>query len=218
MKKLILFAGLLCMAFLSAQAKDDKPKEEKLESSEKKNIEGVLVKKNGKTQKAKLVLTIGKFDNAIDMEEVQRGVTYVDADSSKKVVAPEEISEVRFTYDSTEYRMLSCPNKIKLGGGAFKAPKFIYLKLEQDGNLRLLRYYESTVSTSPTGKEMKTVTRRYVLRKSNDEMIKPESEDFKKDMSKFFEDCQAMVFKISKNEFTKKDMVKMVRFYNAECK
>lgn len=217
MKKLILLLSLVGLFFTGVVAKDDAPKEPKLETEEKKVFDGVILKKSGKTLKTKFEFTVSKFDNVLDVEAIQKEVNYLDSAGVKHVLSPEDVAEIRFTHDSTEYRMLACPNKIKLGGGALRAPKIIFLKLELDGKLRLLRYYESSTSTSPTGKEMKTVTRRYVLRKSNDDMIKPESDDFKKDMSEFFEDCQSMVFKISKQEFTKKDMQKIVRFYNAEC-
>lgn len=218
MKKRILLFSLIALIGLQTQAKDESPKEPKLETEVKKQIDGLIVKKNGKTQKTKFEFTVGAYDNMIDMESVQKGVDYIDSVGVKRSVNPEEVSEVQFTHDSVEYRMLACPNKLKLGGSKLSAPKYIFLKLEIDGKLRLLRYYESSTSTSPTGKEMKTVTRRYVLRKSNDEMIKPESDDFKKDMIDFFEECQGLVFKLSKNQFQKKDMVKIVNFYNVECK
>jgi len=37
-------------------------------------------------------------------------------------------------------------------------------------------------------------------------------------MTEFFSDCQGLVFKLSKNQFVKKDMVQIANFYNSECK
>jgi hypothetical protein len=217
MRKTILLLSLMMFSVAGLYAKDKedkKDKKEKLETEATKEVEGVVVYKNGKTKPITFQFTVGAFDNQLDVEAIQKEAVYLDSAKVKQSIRPEDVSEIKFTYDSVEYRMLSCPNKLKLG----KTGKFIFLKLEQDGGLRLLRYYESSLTPTPSGNPIKTVTKKYVLRKSTDQMLMPDTENFKKDMNEFFADCQSLVFKITKNEYVKKDMQKIVRFYNAECK
>lgn len=215
MKKLVfLFTVAALFTFTVAGAKD---KEEKISTSDAKEVPGQIKNKGGKTEDVKLLLTYNPVDGRLDMGKLQKEVTYTNAKGEKKTMSGEDLSLVTFTYDSVEYKMLSCPNKLKLSAGS-STPKYIFLKLEVDGtHLRLLRYYEVTTSKI-NGNELKSVSRKYVLRKSNDNCLMPETKDFKKDMTEFFSDCQGLVFKLSKNEFTKKDMAQITRFYNSECK
>lgn len=220
MKKLIVLWGLAALLGSTAvQAKDSESekKPEKMVTTELKELPAQLKNKGGKTEEVKIQLTVGAVDGQLDMDKLQKEVTYTNAKGEKKTVSAEDVSLVTFTYDSVEYRMLSCPNKLKLEAES-STPKYIFLKLEVDGTrLRLLRYYQ--VSTSKiNGNELKSVSRKYVLRKSNDTYLMPEIKDFKKDMTEFFSDCQGLVFKLSKNQFVKKDMVQIANFYNSECK
>jgi hypothetical protein len=220
MKKQIVLWGIVALIGSTAvQAKDNEneKKPEKMVTTELKELPAQLKNKGGKTEEVKIQLTVGAVDGQLDMDKLQKEVTYTNAKGEKKTVSADDVSLVTFTYDSVEYRMLSCPNKLKLEAGS-STPKYIFLKLEVDGTrLRLLRYYQ--VSTSKiNGNELKSVSRKYVLRKSNDTYLMPEIKDFKKDMTEFFSDCQGLVFKLSKNQFVKKDMVQIANFYNSECK
>ncbi|MDR3704350.1 MAG: hypothetical protein P4L28_00400 [Paludibacteraceae bacterium] len=220
MKKQIVLWGIVALLSSTAmQAKDNgnDKKPEKMVTTELKELPAQLKNKGGKTENVKIQLTVGAMDGQLDMDKLQKEITYTNAKGEKKTASGEDVSMVTFTYDSVEYRMLSCPNKLKLDAGS-STPKYIFLKLEVDGTrLRLLRYYQ--VSTSKiNGNELKSVSRKYVLRKSNDTYLMPEIKDFKKDMTEFFSDCQGLVFKLSKNQLVKKDMVQITNFYNSECK
>lgn len=78
----------------------------------------------------------------------------------KKTLRPEDAKEIRFTYKDEEIRMISHYNS--LGGFALVTTDYIFLKLKQEGDLRLFKFYYSDNSM---------VSSRYILHKKGGKLI-----------------------------------------------
>ena len=104
------------------------------------------------------------------------------------------------------------------------------LNLLVDGSVRLFKYmkennqaYIRAISSGGlnTGEEIGGMTLEkdywFYYLKEGRELFSPNNMLFKKEMSKYFSDCEVLVRKINAKEFKKKDAIKIVEFYSTNC-
>lgn len=157
--------------------------------------------------------------------KLQEKVKYTDSFGAKKLLRPEQVKEIVFTYKGERIRMISIPKSGDLMlGSIFSASTSIFLKLEEEGSLSLFKYeykQSSPGSMSPgggmTGGYSYNVD-KHLLLKTGGTMKWPRDLSFRKDMIEYFSDCPELSAKIDKKEFKKDHLIEIVRFYNSYYK
>lgn len=154
-------------------------------------------------------------------ERIQWKISYLDSAGFKKVLLPDQAKEIRFTYLGEKVRMLSRRNT--LSQNLFKR-KHLFLKLSMDGQLKLFQFFDMNNSPgmmNPTTGHMTGSTSSIVIRSvfqiDGKSPILIRLLSFKADMLYYFEGCSALVEKIKRREFRKRDINEIVRFYNKNC-
>jgi len=151
-------------------------------------------------------------------EKIQYTIKYFDQDGKKHVIRPSKAKEIRFENGYEEVRMLSRKNNLRLGS------KYIFLKLEIEGKVKLFNYFYSSRSggtyNGTTGMYTAGTSysvERYILQKENEELKRPKSFSFRKDMMEYFYDCPDLVKLIEDREFRNYELELIVRYYNNHC-
>lgn len=120
--------------------------------------------------------------------------------------------------------MISRSNSIGLGN-IFTQSSDIFLRIEIDGYLKLF-YYHYTKSSPDMYNSSTGMTRggysygaeKFILQKDDDELKRPKTMTFRKDMIEYFNDCPELVNKIESKEFSKRDLEEIVLFNNINCR
>ena len=191
-------------------------------SLEAKNIEGTIITRSD-TLQAIFRIPVKIFTGEPNFEKIQFKLKYIDSTGNRKVLRPENVNEIRFSYNYEEIRMLSRFNAVGLGN-IFTTGSHVLLKLEVDGPVKLFRYYytqrTSGTYNSTTGSWNGGVAyeaERFILQMEDEPITRPRSFGFKKDMKEFFRNCPSLVEKIESNEY-QRDLYLIVKYYNTACR
>ena len=187
-----------------------------------KKVEGKIIFEND-TLEVVFDIPTNIFTKQPDYEKLQYRVKYVDSEGKKMVLKSDKAKEIQFKIGEENVRMLSRINT--LGSGMlFSTNRNIFLKLEDDGILKLFKFFytqrNTTMPNSPTGVMMGGSSysqETYMLQKGEGELKKPKFLSFKKDMAAYLSDCPSMVEKIEIKDFRYNDIPSMVEYYNSNC-
>lgn len=187
-----------------------------------KKIEGYIIFKNKEKVNVTLSIPFKLLAQEPNFEAIQRKIKYLDENDKAVFLRPDDAEEVSFVVKGVQIRMISVFDNLGLGGGLFSSQINVFLKLEIDGKLRLFTHYFTNQSPGMYNSSTGTTTgytygaEKWVLQKGNT-LFQPRSLSFKKDMSEFLSDCQAIGQKIKDREFKKGDMEQIVKEYNDQC-
>lgn len=158
------------------------------------------------------LVPVGLFGGEPDIERMQRGIRYIDANGKKRKLKPGQATEFQFNYNNQTYRMVSQ----LYASDMFSSTSFMLLLI--DGPVRMFEHrYTQRQSTGPNGMGMTTQTVIYLLQKGSDPLYQPRLLGFRKDMAKYFADCPKLVSLIEGKEFRRNDLDEIVAYYNNNC-
>lgn len=174
-------------------------------------VDGLIIRTSD-TLHVLLVVPTNTGNGQPDYRKIQRSIKYIGASGKKQELLPSDAKEIQFAWGSRTIRMISCPGDHK------------FLKLEKEGPLMCLVYYYSVQYTSttmvPMGQPPSAVQMEYqefVLMKDDKVTYNVQSEIFKYQLLKYFEDCPLLKEKIKNDEYTFVQVPTMVEFYNLYC-
>jgi hypothetical protein len=189
---------------------------------EGKRIEGKIIFGND-TLLVTFNIPFKLFGQEIYYEKMQSKIKYYNSAGDILVLKPDKANEIQFIYKSENVRMLSRNNTLGLGN-IFSTNSNIFLKLEIDGRLKLFNYFFTkrspgmyNATTGMTTGGFSYGTEKFILQKEEDELFRPISLTFRKDMVEYFRDCPALVERIENKEFRMNDLESIVIFYNLNC-
>jgi hypothetical protein len=182
-------------------------------------VTGYYITRNNDTVYATIKVPVGWFTGEISYISLQSKIKYYNSTGKKVALRPADAKKVYFEYDGETVVYLSCENTIGLWTSLFDDGKYIFLKLEIDGPLRLFTYYRQQQSggyyngTTWTGSYSYTIE-KYVLQKNGRELFRPAGMFFKKDMAAYLSDYPELAQKVLNKEFRQRDMEEIVEEYN----
>jgi hypothetical protein len=157
-----------------------------------------------------------------DYRKLQSKVIYYDSMNKKRTLMPDTVTEIRFSYLGKTIRMISLFDALSLNK-ALNNSTHVFLKLEAEGKVNIFSYFYIASGGSgfnPATGVMNSSSYKddmIILQKPGGSIWKPEAMSFKKDIKAFFSDCTALIEKIDRKEFERKDTLAIAEFYNAQC-
>lgn len=143
--------------------------------------------------------------------------------AGKHTLYPGQADEIRFYHNGEQIRMLSRGN-VSQGVNPLLKRDSLFLKLEVEGKLKLFKYYHTDhspiaydASSNVISGMYPFVVERYFLQKGDDQITAPGFIHFRNQMKTYLKDCPGLSQKIESREFRKRDMEKIVSYYNSNC-
>lgn len=165
----------------------------------------------------------------VNSDIIQDKLKYFDVNGKKVIIKPGEVDEITFYFKGDTIHLISHIDPVQVPCKMCKT-RYVFLNLLVDGSVRLFKYmkennqaYIRAISSGGlnTGEEIGGMTLEkdywFYYLKEGRELFSPNNMLFKKEMSKYFSDCEVLVRKINAKEFKKKDAIKIVEFYNTNC-
>jgi hypothetical protein len=187
-----------------------------------RKIKGTIIT-DGKSREVTFDIKVPLLADEPNFERIQYKVRYYDESGKKQTLRPDDADEIRFQYEGTDVRMISCINTLA-GGGIFSSASNIFLKLEIDGPLRLYRYYYKQSSPGFYGgggvgySPGTTYTvDNLIFQKGNGPLKQPRAMGWKRDMTDYFSDCPALRARIESKDLRRKEIEAIVMYYNQNC-
>jgi len=188
---------------------------------EAKKIKGVIIL-NNQSREVTFDIKVPLLNDEPSFERLQYKVRYYDENGKRQTLRPDGADEIRFNYNGTEIRMISCSTKLG-DTNLYSSSGRIFLKLEIDGRLRLYRYYytKSTGYYGTTGMGyspgMTYTADNLIFQKGGGPLKQPRSIGWRKDMLDYFSDCPPLLDRIESKDLRKKEIEAIVLFYNKNC-
>lgn len=186
-----------------------------------KKIKGTIITGN-ETREVTFNVRIPWLAGEPSFEGLQYRVKYFDETGKKHILKPDEATEIRFEHNGQLVRMISCKNNLDLGN-MFTRGSHLFLKLEIDGPLKLLRYYykqtHGGMMTAGGGYSpgYSYTADNLLFMKSDGRLKQPRALGWKKDMTEYFSDCPQLVNLIQGKDLRRREMEAIVMFYNKNC-
>lgn len=179
------------------------------------------------------------FKDGTEISGLAKITTYGD-----KIKFRKDKNSEKSTYTSEELKSIEIHNKKIQFFGKRTKPGYVHyyykkiktqgspllLEILEEGKVKLFLDYKQSTSApmmgangTMTGGGTYTINSYYVS-KNDDEIVTHLgdrgnlfSKNFKKAASEYFKDCSRLVKKIQDKEFRKRDIIKVVKFYNEDC-
>jgi len=154
-----------------------------------------------------------------DYKQMQKKIFYLTSKGKKYGLKPAEAKEVRFKIvsskgKSTTIRMLSRVPRMSLN--RLDVTELAFVKLEQDGFVKVFKYWGGERFTSQIGPP--SWKQIYFYQKGNTKLKRIKELSFKKNMSEYFNDCSSLVKKINDLDYTYQEMRQVATYFNTNCK
>jgi len=135
-----------------------------------------------------------------------------------------EKMETTINEDSKVFVQVKVKNKEKLEilDLEIKGKLNLYIKINQGYNHNFSGNFEQGGMSIPTGVNFYSIQNYYVKRKDENQAFhlgsnQAFSKNFKKAASLYFSDCPELVNKIENKVYKKKDLKRIIKFYNENC-
>jgi hypothetical protein len=183
-------------------------------------VEGMIFYPDG--DKEEVIFDLPVVAGKINYFKLQEKVKFSDSFGEVKVLRPEKVKELRFTFNDEKIRMISLNKSDYVPGSPISSSENIFLKLEVKGNLSLF-YYEGTELRNTQIGSYYSFIDNYILKKEDGSLLSSNlstrtTNQFRKIMMEYFSDCPELVTKIEKKEFERQHIREIVGFYNSYCK
>lgn len=181
---------------------------------------GILVVSQGAEIKGKIYLDhdtlnvtlkvpLGLFNREPVLHNLRSKIIYLNKKGERKVLKAKDAKEVVFQYERETIRLVSRPHPSSINK---RKPRYYFLKLEEDGMpLKLFIFYDETTSDDNMNTDY---VEQYYIQKNEQPMILVSGINFRKIMLEIVSDCPEVAEKIDKREWKKRDINKIVQFYN----
>jgi hypothetical protein len=200
MKTKILIFTLICMSYAKVEAK---------------KVNGEIIYNNDSIVHVTFDISISLIFQEVNVESIQHGIEYYNSLGKTVELEPESAKEIRFKYNYEDFRLISCVDNLNLSGYFFPSNEKLFLRLRNDGKLRLYTYYFTKVTPAMSNGVGGTIpgssynTDRFILQKNNGDLFEPRWLRFRKDMKKYLSDCPKVVAKIDDRTYTR-DLINII--------
>ena len=185
-----------------------------------KKIPGYIITHEADTLFTLMKVSVGWFSGNPSFNALQSKVIYYTEDGKKQVLRPADAREVGIIYKGDTTRFLSRPNNLAISTSLFHDDGYIFLKLEEDGLVKLFSYEVQNHSGgfgaagAVASAAITYSYDRYVLQYNKLPLQQVRGISFRRDMMEFFSDCPELVEKIDQRIYRKQDLQKIVKEYN----
>jgi hypothetical protein len=182
-----------------------------------KLTKGMVIKGNDSLH-VDLKLPVIALTDKLSYVRIQKKIKYFNNNGEKVVLKAGEADEVQLYLRGDTIRMLTRVAPLQVPCERCKA-SYVFLKLVRDGKVKLFKYsLEDQLNYNLADIDVLQRTKYYYYyQKGIDKIYSPNNFLFKKEMSKYFSDCDILVKKIKAKELRKKDEIEIVEFYNSNC-
>ncbi len=167
-------------------------------------IDGTVVLKDD-TMLVTLVIPVDKHDERPDYEKLQKKVKCYDPEGHKMTLEPGEVLEYRFKWNNELVRMISVQNLFPKDGSRPEGEQ-LFLKLEEEGPLRLFMYYHTDAAPTTTAAETHVVTKHTleegVFQRGIEPFFVVGELTFRRQLAAYFKECSQLTEKIESEEFS----------------
>lgn len=177
-----------------------------------KRIKGYYISRSNDTVQVDLKIPFLLLSDEPSYLPLQGGVTYYDVNGKTASLRPSAILEVGFEFAGKKTRLVSVHNNLELVGSVFRDNSYIFLRIINDGKLKLYKYYR----TQQTGGGAYTVEIN-IFKKENKELFQTDLFFFRKDLISYLYDCNTLVQKLSDKVYGSDDADEIVNYYNMNC-
>ena len=172
-------------------------------------IEGLIINRSD-TLLVTFKIPTDLFRTEPDFQHMQRSIKYYDINGKRKIIKPIDAEEIQFTMNNKLIRMLS--RKLNFNTNKrYLLDSVMFLKLEEDGYLKLFSFYTLDLSNTNGNKS-------YLLQKGKDELKWVNTVRIKNDLIEYLADCKSVVEMIKQYNFFTKGLVPIVTHYNSICR
>ena len=197
-----------------------------------KDINGTVIFKNDSVINVtlKVPFELKLFSNKIDFIKIQKGIKYYDSNRLVKKFKPNQVKEIRFNYDSVEYRYISLILK--------SPPPFVFkhkllLMQATEGKMNHYLYFKKVNVTMPMGTNpaysytsngqtynvyrIHNIELPYtynVLQINGGELFVSDWFNEFKSICKYIDDCPELVKKINNETYDARNINEIVKDYN----
>lgn len=205
---------------------------------------GFIILNSGDTMKVKIKLSDGLMSKGTNLYDLQWKVHYFDSLNEYQSMKISELKELHFTLGDNYFKMVAFKNTMKVKDKNYVVPKYVMLYEIQKGRLSNYSYNYGDLSTygnstpivvtnhTPSGFRQTTVNSNnrlltaallegrlflnvLILEGKEPEVIT--NRNFKKPLLKYLFECKDVTTKIENDSYSKKDLMKIVEQYNADC-
>ena len=172
---------------------------------------GLIIRDNDTTN-VSFKVSLGLFSRQPELYKLRKKIVYFGDQGERKVLKAIDAQEVHIHFGMDTIVMKSIPNPYSHNR---RKSKYYFLKLEEDGaKLKFYIFYDEETSCDGMGTDY---SERYLLQKMDSKLISISSFSFRKTMLKVIDDCPPLQHKIATREYRRKDLKKIVRYYNEQC-
>lgn len=137
-----------------------------------------------------------------------------------KILWPGDVREISFYHGGHTIRMVSRKNNLKTN--RMGAPKQMFLRLIQDGPVKLFRYYsplEASVQYYGPSiiSDQNLDNEEFLLQKGDMDFFQPSEKVFKRDILMYLQDCPDFVNSLLAQDLTIEQLESIITDYNQAC-
>lgn len=156
------------------------------------------------------------FGNEPNYPKIQEKLSYYSKNGMLTNIYPKDLKEVQFSYLNKVNRLILFP-KSSFSTSPFPSKKNIFVRIICDGDLKLYKYYATSIGATTDGMPYRDSDDKNVLQKGNGALTRVRYMDFKNFMSGYLHDCPQVVKKIQKRELRHRHLISIVKEYNKNC-
>jgi hypothetical protein len=173
-----------------------------------KDIEGTILTKNDSVIHVVFKIPTDLLTGDIRFDRIQNKIQYYNSDGKMTTVRPDQVKGISFS--NNDIRMISCQNNVKQHLiFSFTTQKFIFLRLEKMGKMKLFRYYYM-----PKQNNLPELQNVFVLQKDEGDLLIPEWFSEFDYIKKYINECPDLITKIDNKIYTYKNIEEIVTDFN----
>ena len=187
-----------------------------------KSLKGTIIDNNGDSLQVTLEIPFNHnpYFRDPDFHALQKKVKFYDADGKFKILWPGDVREIRFYHGGHTIKMVSRKNNLKTN--RMGAPKQMFLRLIQDGPVKLFRYYspfEASVQYYGPSiiSNQNLENEEFLLQKGDQDFFQPSEKVFKRDILKYLQDCPVFVNSLLAQDLKIEQLENIITEYNKAC-
>jgi len=184
---------------------------------------GCYINHEGDTIRVVFRIPTPLFSKKPTWEKLQWKVKYFDEDHQSHTLLPGQAKEYRFEYNSGTVRMVSAQNVIEASRAGFTPEAEFFLRLVEDGRLKLYKYFEysgfkeNPEIPDPVLREAPGSEEIYLLQKGNEGLFRPGDDASCNDVRDYLSDCPGFPEVVGNIGCKGTDLVRLVKSYNESC-
>lgn len=145
----------------------------------------------------------------LDYSKLHGDIYYKATNGESELLPPADCKEFAFTYKDELIRMISCINDLKLKYNLLDSRSYIFLRLKQEGKLRVYNYYSRSAQYGVSSIEIFQINGGPIFELKDISLMKT--------IKARFGDCPAFLPHINDKSVKEWSNQEIVNFYNQNC-